>query len=227
MMNSKQIFEELTNVRNARKEAISKRDALRETYIYEETLAIKAEKRKAVANEFNQNEEVIFNCDLKLAILKHNYILAVFEEAKPVIISVLTKYENKPYGEKTKQKIAEEVKSLCGCRFYINREYMADAYLIYNDNISDDIVCWGNKQGDNKLLTEDNKIIVVSDFKPVFINNEFVEDVDTRICELKSIHDKAETIQKELEKVCSQYNDLAVGTIRHISAHDTIHPWLI
>lgn len=125
-------------------------------------------------------------------------------------------------------KISEEVKSLCGCRFFINSKcFGSDYYEIYNDNMRDALECWGNLKEDHKLLTADNKIILTSDFRPAFITTEYVDDIDERIELLKSIHAEAEAKQKELNGICSKYNALAVGTIKHIRADETIYTWLV
>lgn len=61
-------------------------------------------------------------CDarLRVKILTDNYRQAVAAQVMPILAEVLAKYNGKPYGEKTRQKIAEAVAERAdGCRAYL------------------------------------------------------------------------------------------------------------
>lgn len=50
-----------------------------------------------------------------------NLALAMYEEYAQPIIEVFNKYVNKPYGEKTKEKIREEIKAAYNCSIWFER----------------------------------------------------------------------------------------------------------
>ena len=120
---------------------------------------------------------------ITIMILKNNAKIALFNEVMPVALDILSKYAGKPYGEKTKQKISDEVKTATNCRFYISSrwsEYSFDVYPL--DEFSNDynITCGTNyTDGSRKPLLIDNKIQLVTfdEIELYYISREYVDDV--------------------------------------------------
>lgn len=180
------------------------------------------EARKTVENEILENSEREKDLELTRKILKNNAKIALFNEVLPVALEILKKYSGRPYGEKTRQKISDEVKEKTNCRFYIESHYGSQSFEIYP------VECCSNAyniscgtdytDGCKKPLLVNNKIQLVTfdELALYYISREYVEDVPQRIKELKTIYNEAVIKQKELRAICDSYNSLAVGDIQRI-----------
>ena len=135
---------------------------------------------------------------------------------------MIAKYSGKPYGEKTRQKISDEVKEKTNCRFYISSRYGSHSFEVYPvDGFGNDYnISCGTEytNGNKKPLLVDNKIqfVTFEEIALYYISREYVEDVPQRVEELKAIYKEAVAKQKDLESICSRYNSLAVGDLSHI-----------
>ena len=75
-------------------------------------------------------------------------------------------------------------------------------------------------------MLDDNKIQVpeLNDLTIYYASKEYIENKQKRIKELKKLYKKAYEKQKELEKICSEYNSIAVGNIKNIYKDKNIYP---
>lgn len=171
-------------------------------------------------HEFVEYEQLV-DSQITQKILINNARVALFYQVMPVALEILTKYKNRPYGDKTRQKISDAVKEKTGCRFYIGRQYSTYTYNLYPDlglGTSIDIQC-GPKyvNGERVPLLINNKISVVmfDELELYYISAEYVENIPDRITELKKLHKQAVEMQQALHAVCESFNNLA-GDITHI-----------
>lgn len=174
------------------------------------------------------NEE-IKDLTITIKILNSNAKIALFNEVMPQVLEVLAKYKNKPYGPKTEKKIKDEIKEKTNCSFYISERYNLQEYHIIPLEFSSNnynIEC-GSKyiDGKQKKLLEENKIQVLEfdDITLYYASKEYINNIPKRIKELKRIYKKAYEKQRELEKICSEYNSLAVGNIKNIYKDKNIY----
>ena len=185
--------------------------------------------RKAVEDEIIENQQQQKDLELSRMILKNNAKIALFNEVLPVALKILKKYSGKPYGEKTREKIAEEVKAATNCRFYIRSRYNSYSFEVYPVNTfgNDYNISCGTEytNGNNKPLLINNKIQIVTfdEIALYYISRDYVEDITCRIKELKRLYKEAVAKQKELETICNCYNTLAVGNIPHIYKDKNIY----
>lgn len=172
----------------------------------------------AVESKINEVAQRKNDREFALKILQNNARVALFHEVMPVALEVLSKYTGKSYGEKTRQKISDEVMQKTNCRFYISGRFGDGSYEIYPNvfryvyNISCGTICIDGK---NKPLLVDNKIQHVSmdEIQLYYISDEYVEDVQRRVEILKQVYKAAVAKQKELEEICKSYRALAVGDL--------------
>ncbi len=216
-----EILEEIKKTGEAIRAAEVRENELVESYMKVCDLR-RHEARKAVESEMNENSEYKKDLEITRKILKNNAKIALFNEVLPVALGILKKYNGKSYGEKTKEKIAEEVKAATNCRFYISSRYNSHSFEVYPaDAFGNDYnISCGTEytNGNKKPLLIDNKIQLVSfdEIALYYIAREYVENIPERVEELKAIYREAVAKQKELETVCSRYNSLAVGDLAHI-----------
>lgn len=223
------ILEEIKQTRKAITAAEARENELVESYMKICDLRERHEARKAAENDMTKASEEKKNLQITIKILKNNAKIALFNEVLPVALEVLAKYSGKPYGEKTRQKISDEIKEKTNCRFYIDSRYGSDSFEVYPVGTfgNDYNISCGTEytNGNKKPLLIDNKIQLVS-FEEIalyYIARDYVEDISHRVEELKQLYKEAVAKQKELEIICSCFNTLAVGDIPHIYKDKNIY----
>lgn len=218
------ILTEINKTREAIKTAESKENKLIKSYTSINSLKEKCETIKVVENDITKTNEEKQDLKITLKLLKHNAQIALFTEVMPVALEILSKYNGKPYGTKTRQKISDEVKEKTNCRFYISSRYGSDSFEIYPSE-----VYWkvGNEynitcgtvytNGSQKQILIDNKIqpIKFEEIELYYIDKEYVTDIPQRVEALKVAYKEAVKKQEELKPICDNFNKLAVG-INHI-----------
>lgn len=87
------------------KEVEEKSKELQNTYLNIVNLKERHEKRKDVENNIVRLEEKKKDLQITIKILNSNAKIALFNETMPIVLEVLAKYKNKPYGPKTEKKL--------------------------------------------------------------------------------------------------------------------------
>lgn len=225
-----EIIREVKQTQQKIKEVEEKTKEIRKTYSDIIDIKKRHEKMKTVENDIVKLEEKKIELQITIKILNSNAKIALYNEVMPQVLEVLAKYKNKPYGQKTEQKIKDEIKEKTKCGFYISSRYSSQEYHVFPlEFISNDynIVC-GTKyiDGKQKNLLDDNKIQVpeLKDLTIYYSSKEYIDNIPKRIKDLKRLYKKAYEKQKELEKICSEYNSLAVGNIKNIYKDKNIYP---
>lgn len=184
-------------------------------------------KMEALRNDENDAAETIRDLELKIKILNNNYRIALFDETTPEIIAVLKKYNNKPYGPKTREKIRDEIKNACGVYFYINSRswcdeiIISDEYLRYSAQL--EINARRDENGETIRLLIDNKINAPEADALTMYYDTFIDDPNERAQALKKAYSAARDAQRELEKKCREYNDLTVFGMETLYAEKHIY----
>ena len=226
------IIKEVNQTRQKIKEVEEKTKEIRKTYLNIVNLKERHKKMKTVENDIVKLEEKKEDLQITIKILNSNAKIALFNETIPVVLEVLAKYKNKPYGPKTEQKIRDEIKEKTNCSFYISDRYSSQEYHIIPLEFSNNdynIEC-GTKyiDGKQKNLLDDNKIQVpeLNDLTIYYSSKEYVDNIPKRIKELKKLYKKAYEKQQELDAICSDYNSLTVGDIKNIYKDKNIYPYM-
>ena len=224
------IIKEVNQTRQKIKEVEEKTKEIRNTYLNIMDIKERHEKMKTVENDIVKLEEKKEDLQITIKILNSNAKIALFNEITPIVLEVLAKYKNKPYGPKTEQKIRDEIKEKTNCGFYISDRYSSQEYHVFPLEFSCNtynIVCGAKYiDGKQKKLLDDNKIQVpeLNDITIYYASKEYIDNIPKRIKELKKLYKKAYEKQKELEKICSDYNSIAVGDIKNIYKDKNIYP---
>lgn len=80
-----------------------KLDKLIGTYSFIKDIQEKVKQHKAVENEMCKLNEEIKDLTITIKILNSNAKIALYSETLPIVLEVLAKYKNKPYGPKTEK----------------------------------------------------------------------------------------------------------------------------
>ena len=177
------------------------------------------EHKKAIA----ANTEKLTDLTLTLRIMQNNAKIAIFNEIAPVVVEVFNKYMGKPYGEKTKQKIADEIAEKTHFRCYVHSNYSSQTidatstdFYNYNYNISI------GGRNDLEAFLLDNKIqkITLEELQLWYTEEEYIEHIQERILDLKAAYAQVLRAREELENACEKFNALTVGDIHRVQVTD-------
>lgn len=224
-----EIIKDVSETYEKIKELDEKTKELQNTYSNIMDIKERHEKRKTVENELVRLEEKKKDLQITIKILNSNAKIALYSETMPVVLEVLAKYKNKPYGKKTEEKIRDEIKEKINCSFYISDRYNSQEYHIipleYSCNTYN-IECGAKYIDGKKKLLDENKIqaLEFSDITLYYTSEEYIDNIQKRIKELKRLYEKAYEKQQELDEICSEYNSLAVGNIKKIYKDKHIFP---
>lgn len=179
----------------------------------------KAQGRNDYDTKVCELSESIKNMKLSIKILRNNARLALYNEVLPVALAVLEKYNGKPYGEKTRQKICNEVKEKTGCSFYIGKSDEINIYTSYGYDYNLEATT-KYINGNQKKILIDNKIqsVTMEDFQ-LWNINKHTENVTETVNKIKELHKLAMEKKAELEAILSQFNALSVNGIEHMYAN--------
>lgn len=229
MMKFTEIMEAIKKLNTEIKEAEERQKAETDRYFatfegltIKKKITQKKENPEAETEHFQriaETQETIINGKLKLKLMQNNARISLFNEVMPIVLEVLQKYNGKAHGEKTSQKIREEIKEKTNCFVYV---YIDSFRIVPCETIGNtyNVDC-GTKyeNGNKKKVLIDNKINVVSmeDLEVYYINRTYFEDLEATVEKLKRIHAEAKQKQEELKALCSQFNKLSVEGIKDLN----------
>ena len=152
-------------------------------------------------------------------ILRDNARRAFFTESMPAILEILTKYQGKPIGEKTREKIAEEAMEKIGHRIYLENEpYSTGRICIswcdYTFRYDDFKICLNN--GNNKMF-DGNKLVVypVEDYV-LYYCGEYVDDPEGRAKKIQENFAELKRMESNFQKACSEFNHLIPSSMENV-----------
>lgn len=156
--------------------------------------------------------------DIELRIMKDNARRLVFDEVVPVALAILKKYHNKPYGEKTAEKISNECKAATGCALRLPR---SNSWQDIDLTPLNDEGCTHYAFGYNdfEIYIKDKHPILNADNR---IDSADIEPSDLRLHYCNEYCDnpreRAEKILSDLEALDKQYKQLesAIGAFNNL-----------
>lgn len=204
-----EIQKEIENTYKLINKKKEKLDQLINTYSSIKDIKEKVKQHKAVEKDMCKLNEEIKDLTISIKILNSNAKIALYSETLPIVLEVLAKYKNKPYGPKTEEKIRDEIKEKTNCSFYISEKYSSQEYNIIPLEFSGNtynIECGAKYiDGKQKKLLDENKIqaLELNDLTLYYSSKEYIDNIPKRIKELKRLYKKAYEKQQELDEICS------------------------
>ena len=208
---------------------------LKAEWMKETDLMKRHETRKGLETEWSKACETTRDLYLAVRLLQNNARVALFHDVMPVLLEVLAKYKGKPYGEKTRAKIAQEVEERTGARAYIDTKYNQDCVNIFPAGGFGNTYSitagprYNSETKEHARMLIDNKIQVLplECFEVWYIRSEYFEDIPAAVAEMKEHYKKAVETQKELSDICSAFNKYAVEGIESIYCDKRIYERLM
>lgn len=229
MKTFKEIMQDIKSARMQLEESKATEKALTDKWLSE----YDREKRKETYKDYTQDlikaEKATKNLSLTIKFMQNNARIALFHDVMPVLLDILSKYKGKPYGEKTREKIAKELEERIGARAYIGTRYDTDEIRIYPSNSFGNTytITVGTKPNEHILIDNKIQILPIEYFSIWYINKRYFEDIQAAIDEMETLYNKAYSMQKELDSVCSAFNKYAVEGIESIYCDKRIYERMI
>lgn len=229
MKTFKEIMQDIKSARMQLEESKATEKALTDKWLSE----YDREKRKETYKDYTQDlikaEKATKNLSLTIKYLQNNARIALFNDVMPVLLDILSKYKGKPYGEKTREKIAKELEERIGARAYIGTRYDTDEIRIYPSNSFGNTytITVGTKPNEHILIDNKIQILPLESFSIWYINSRYFEDIQSAIVEMETLYNKAYSMQKELDSVCNAFNKYSVEGIESIYCDKRIHERMI
>lgn len=175
------------------------------------------EKAKALHWDEKNYEEARKMCEaaevqkIEKFYLMDNLALAMLEEYAPAVIEIFNKYSGKPYGEKTKDKIYNEIKNSLNCGAWISNGYNQTIHIY----LLDDNGFTGAGQAadieislNNNILSDDNKLMETSAKK---LTGKYYRAKKTNAAQAAKRYfkevKKLEKLQEQFRKAADYFNE--------------------
>lgn len=227
MKKFEEVMKEIETIRAAIKESEAAEKEIEAKWIGEDNRAARHEIFEALAGDLAAVQARSKDLRIAFHLMQNNARVALYHECMPALLAILEKYKGKPYGEKTRSKIADEMEAATGARVYIGTRYNQEEIVIYpasgvGRHGNYQIECgpvFNSTTGDYKRLLIDNKIqsLSISDFSLWYIKTDFVEDIPAAIAKMKEAHARAVQLKRELDAACKDFNAYAVQGIEEIT----------
>ena len=150
----------------------------------------------------------------KVKVMQSNAVIAFKFQVFPKILEILNKYAGKRIGDKTNEKIQNEIQSVTGCHVIFNQMRNIDIWTNYY-NLPDRRITMYSVYGETNFIEEDGKLKLKKLDTKMYImskEEEYIENVEEytnrKMKEVAEINEKL----KELRDMVSAYNeDLTEG----------------
>lgn len=150
----------------------------------------------------------------KVKVMQSNAVIAFKFQVFPKILEILNKYAGKRIGDKTNEKIQNEIQSVTGCYVTFNQMRNIDIWTDYY-NLPDRRITMYSVYGETNFIEEDGKLKLKKLDTKMYImpkEEEYIENVEEyvnrKMKEVAEINEKL----KELRDMVTAYNeDLTEG----------------
>jgi hypothetical protein len=167
---------------------------------------------------------------MRAEILKENAMQAFAAQYLAKICEIWNKYEGKPHGEKTADKIRAELNALTGQNIYIGNKYSRASITIYTARgVAVDNFEIGTKGGSEARATDENNRILKldPDALRVYYCGEYVYNIGAHIKALKKAYEDAKKAIEKAAEAFGKYNELTRGNMSRANIHDGRAPYTI
>ena len=163
---------------------------------------------------------------IELKIRHDNTRRMIYDATIPAVLDILKKWDGKPYGEKTKQKISDEMKTRYNCALYLSNQYGAkidlvplngEGYTHCTFKYDEFDIYTRYKDGQQIHVLNDNRINGAITEEDIYLSNcpAIVADPAARAAEIITEFTELKRKQEQFEHEVKQFNKLLPSGIEH------------
>lgn len=163
--------------------------------------------------------------NIELKIRHDNLRRMIYDATSPAILDILKKWNGKPYGEKTKAKISDEMKTRFNCALYLSNQLggkidlvplNSEGYTNFNFKYDEfDIFTRYNSDGQQIHVLNNNRINGAITTEDIYLSScpEIVPDPHARAAEILAEFAELKRKQEQFEREITQFNNLLPSSI--------------
>ena len=162
--------------------------------------------------------------NIELKIRHDNTRRMIYDATIPAVLDILKKWNGKPYGEKTKQKISDEMKTRFNCALYLSSAYggkidlvplTADGYTNHLFRYDEFTIYTRYTDGQRPNILNDNRINGAITADDIYLSNcpAIVADPAARAAEILAEFAELKHKQEQFEHEVKQFNTLLPSSI--------------
>lgn len=147
-------------------------------------------------------------------ILIYNYKKELAATVAPILAEILKKYEGKQAGEKTREKINQELQTACGCSVYFEINYngasdtASISELVNGYPVGDFVELYGGYN--HNFINSANTIQAIDAAALVEFSGEYITNPAKLLDEIEKARADAEKAKEAYNKAAERYNKLIV-----------------
>lgn len=156
-------------------------------------------------------------------ILRHNYRVALAARVLPAFVEILKKYNGKKAGEKTREKMRDEMMTACGCSMWFERSILSQKSE--QANISEIVAnSWSGEKIEihtkNRacIIDEQNTIngtLTADDLR--IYTGEYIDDPAARLEEIDKAAEAVEAARQAFNDAADRLNALQVDGFKRVA----------
>lgn len=227
MLINETITAAMETARAAERRAEQLRNITREPWRPEQYPTIE-ERKAAHAAMMKRTEDAaneLATLEIENKIRHDNLRRMIYDATLPAILDILKRWNGKPYGEKTKAKISDEMKTRFNCALYFSNTYGGkidlvplnrEGYTNYNFKHDDfDIYTRYNKDGQQIHVLNDNRINGAITADDIYLSScpAIVADPAARAAEIVTEFAELKRKQEQFKHEVKQFNTLLPSSI--------------
>ena len=155
-------------------------------------------------------------------ILRNNYRVALAAQVLPAFLEILQKYDGKKAGEKTREKISEEMRTACGCSLWFERNFNSQK----SDTAHICEIIRGAWNGEKIDIYTKNRAAIIDEQNTIHGNftaddlriytGEYIENPAQRLEEIEKARATVEEIRKQYNDAAEKCNNLLVEGLEKV-----------
>lgn len=169
-------------------------------------------KAERIMRKWEEQRAEVAKLEKIALILRHNYRAILAAQALPAFVELLKKYDGKKAGEKTREKISEEMRTACGCSLWFERNYnsqKSETAHICDFIRREQIDIYTKNRA--AIIDEENTINGKLTAEALRADiGEYIENPAQRLEEIEKARATVEEIKKQYNEAAQKYNTLIV-----------------
>lgn len=177
---------------------------------------------KAAEAEVTKIDREIVKYKVRQQVLRDNYKAAFIAENLPIALNIIHKYDNKPLGEKTREKILDQMKEEANCYIRIENDNIHLAEYGFGYSNGYDIYGKRNYPEVKRIVSLENKIVPGITEEDFCTPDNYAEDVNGKVDSIIAKYEEAKAAFNHFAEMAKEYNSIKAGDMRRIEEYARI-----